>query len=59
MLTKAKCHFLLGEDEHSIRLFKRYGELSYSSEYESDMKMMEVCSNIRKGSEREVYGRQL
>jgi hypothetical protein len=40
MLTKAKCHFLLGEDEVSIPLFKKYSKLSYSSEYDSDILMM-------------------
>lgn len=59
ILTKAKCHFLLGEDELSIPLFKKYCDLSYSSEYESDVSMMEICKAIRKETPLEQYPKHI
>ena len=55
LLTKAKCHFLLGEDEQAIPLFKRYCETSYATDYKSDVTMMEICKNIRKGTDSEIH----
>lgn len=59
VLTKAKCHFLLGEEETAISLFKKYGELSYNYEYESDVAIMEICRRIKKGTNKEEYQRHL
>jgi tetratricopeptide (TPR) repeat protein len=59
VLTKAKCHFLLGEEETAITLFKKYGELSYNYEYEGDVAIMEICRRIKKGTGREEYQRHL
>lgn len=50
MLTKAKCHFLLGEDDMAIPLFKKYCDMCYGGEYQSDLVMMEICKIIRTGT---------
>lgn len=55
LLTKAKCHFLLGEDDISIPLFKKYCEISYSTEYESDVAIMEICKLVRKQTTPQIY----
>jgi hypothetical protein len=34
----------------AIPLFKKYGELSYNYEYESDIAIMEICRNIKKNT---------
>lgn len=42
-----------------MALFRKYGETTFSQDYDSDVSMMEVCRNIRKETTREGYGRQL
>ena len=55
MLTKAKCHFLLGEDETAVPLFKKYSEVSYNKDYDSDVVIMYVCKKIRKDTDPQTY----
>lgn len=55
MLTKAKCHFLLGEDGVALPLFRQHAEMAHSGDYQSDITMMEVCGGIRASTTPEEY----
>ena len=46
---------MLGDDELAIGLFKKYGELSYNFEYESDTVLMSICKRINKGTSKDEY----
>ena len=43
----------------AIPLFKKYCELSYGGEYQSDVVMMEICKVLREGTDPSVYGDKL
>lgn len=40
-------------------LFRKYGELSYNNEYESDVEIIEICRRIKKDTPKETYLAQI